>query len=96
VKRTYILNATARYFVCCAVFAADCGPTILWNRHRNDYRLQWRRGAKCQCTGDEPSVGVTNVDTNVAVVAKTNGAGVYVANNLIVGTYRVEAETPGF
>lgn len=42
------------------------------------------------------NVRVTNIDTNVAVVSKTNSAGVYVANNLIIGTYRVEAEAAGF
>jgi hypothetical protein len=42
------------------------------------------------------TVKVTNTDTNVTVDLKTNGAGVYVANNLIVGTYRVEAEASGF
>src|SRR5947209_1653438 len=41
-------------------------------------------------------VKVTNVDTNVFVVSKTNGAGVYVANNLVVGNYRVEAAASGF
>jgi len=42
------------------------------------------------------SVRVTNIDTNVTIVSKTNSAGVYVTNNLIVGTYRVEAEAAGF
>jgi len=42
------------------------------------------------------TIKVINVDTNVTVVLKTNAAGVYVANNLIVGTYRVEAEAVGF
>jgi len=42
------------------------------------------------------NVRVTNIDTNVAIVPKTNRAGVYVASNLIVGTYRVEAEAAGF
>ena len=42
------------------------------------------------------TVTVINSDTNSTVVLKTNGAGVYVANSLIVGTYRVEAESPGF
>jgi len=42
------------------------------------------------------NVKVTNVDTNVTVLSKTNGAGVYVANNLIVGTYRVQVEASGF
>src|SRR6266496_5922780 len=42
------------------------------------------------------SVKVTNVDTNVTSTLKTNRAGVYVANSLIVGTYRVEAEAAGF
>jgi hypothetical protein len=42
------------------------------------------------------AVKVTNVDTNTTAALKTNGAGVYVANNLVIGTYRVEAEAPGF
>jgi Carboxypeptidase regulatory-like domain/TonB dependent receptor-like, beta-barrel len=42
------------------------------------------------------TIKVINVDTNVTVILKTNAAGVYVANNLIVGTYRVEAEAVGF
>ncbi|PYV46334.1 MAG: hypothetical protein DMG92_18315, partial [Acidobacteria bacterium] len=42
------------------------------------------------------NVKVTNIDTNVTVALRTNSAGVYVANNLIVGTYRVEAEASGF
>ncbi len=42
------------------------------------------------------SVKVTNVDTNVTVALKTNNAGVYVANNLTVGNYRVEGEASGF
>jgi hypothetical protein len=42
------------------------------------------------------NVRVTNVNTDVTVALKTNNAGVYVANNLIVGTYRVEAEASGF
>ncbi len=42
------------------------------------------------------TVKVTNVDTNVTTTLKTNGAGVYVASSLIVGTYRVEAEAAGF
>ena len=42
------------------------------------------------------NVRVTNADTNVTVVSRTNGAGVYAANNLVVGTYRVEAEASGF
>ncbi len=41
-------------------------------------------------------VRVTNTDTNVTTTLKTNRAGVYVANSLIVGTYRVEAEAAGF
>ena len=42
------------------------------------------------------TVRVTNVDTNVTVLSKTNGAGVYVANSLIVGTYRIQVEASGF
>jgi len=42
------------------------------------------------------TVKVTNVDTNVTAALKTNGAGVYVASTLAVGTYRVEAEALGF
>lgn len=42
------------------------------------------------------NVRVTNVDTNVTMALRTNSAGVYVANNLVVGTYRVEAEAAGF
>jgi Carboxypeptidase regulatory-like domain/TonB dependent receptor len=42
------------------------------------------------------NVKVVNVNTNVMVALKTNSAGVYVASNLIVGTYRVEAEASGF
>ena len=42
------------------------------------------------------TVKVTNVDTKVTTTLKTNGAGVYVASSLIVGTYRVEAEAAGF
>ena len=41
-------------------------------------------------------VRVTNVDTNVTIVSRTNGAGVYLATSLIVGKYRVEAEASGF
>src|SRR5262249_46260504 len=42
------------------------------------------------------TVKVTNLDTNVTTTLTTNRAGVYVANGLIVGTYRVEAEASGF
>src|SRR5205814_940618 len=42
------------------------------------------------------NVRVINVNTNVTLALKTNGAGVYVASNLIAGTYRVEAEAAGF
>jgi hypothetical protein len=42
------------------------------------------------------TIKVTNVDTGVTTTLKTNGAGVYVASSLIVGTYRVEAEAAGF
>src|SRR5713226_4767691 len=42
------------------------------------------------------TVKVTNIDTNVTAALKTNGAGVYVASTLAVGTYRVEAEALGF
>jgi hypothetical protein len=42
------------------------------------------------------TIKVTNVDTGVATTLKTNGAGVYVASSLIVGTYRVEVEVAGF
>src|SRR5262249_53556381 len=42
------------------------------------------------------TVKVTNVNTNITVLSKTNGAGVYVANSLIVGTYRVQVEASGF
>jgi len=42
------------------------------------------------------TVKVTKVDTSVTIALKTNGAGVYVASNLIVGTYRVVAEAAGF
>jgi Carboxypeptidase regulatory-like domain/TonB dependent receptor len=42
------------------------------------------------------AVKVTNIDTNVTATLKTTNAGVYVANNLVVGTYRVEAEAAGF
>ena len=42
------------------------------------------------------TIKVTNVDTGVATTLKTNGAGVYVASSLIVGTYRVEAQAAGF
>src|SRR5215475_4458886 len=42
------------------------------------------------------NVRVTNVDTSVTVVSRTNSAGVYLATNLIHGKYRVEAEASGF
>src|ERR1700745_2393435 len=42
------------------------------------------------------SVNVIKVDTNVTIALRTNSAGVYTANNLVVGTYRVEAEAAGF
>jgi len=42
------------------------------------------------------TIKVTNVDTGVATTLKTNGAGVYVASSLIVGTYRVEVAVAGF
>jgi hypothetical protein len=42
------------------------------------------------------NVKVTNIDTNVTVLSRTNAAGVYVANNLIVGTYRIQVEASGF
>jgi hypothetical protein len=42
------------------------------------------------------SIRITNLNTNVVAAVKTNGAGVYTANNLVVGAYRVEAEAPGF
>jgi hypothetical protein len=42
------------------------------------------------------TIKVTNVDTGVTTALKTNGAGVYVASSLIVGTYRVAAEAAGF
>ena len=42
------------------------------------------------------SVKVTNIATNAKIAVKTSNAGVYVANNLVVGTYRVEAEAAGF
>ena len=42
------------------------------------------------------TIKVTNVDTGVATTLKTNGAGVYVASSLIVGTYRVGVEVAGF
>jgi Carboxypeptidase regulatory-like domain/TonB dependent receptor len=42
------------------------------------------------------NVTVTNLATNVTTAAKTNNSGVYLASNLIIGTYRVEADAPGF
>src|SRR5216684_4355311 len=42
------------------------------------------------------TVKVTNVATNVTIDLKTDGVGVYVANDLVVGTYRVEAQASGF
>src|SRR5581483_4005354 len=42
------------------------------------------------------TVKVTNVATNVTTTWKTNGAGVYVANSLNPGTYKVQAEAQGF
>jgi hypothetical protein len=42
------------------------------------------------------TVRVTNVDTNVVTTLKTNGSGVYVANSLNPGTYKVQAEANGF
>jgi hypothetical protein len=42
------------------------------------------------------TIKVTNVDTGVTTTLKTNGAGVYVASSLIVGTYRVEVAVAGF
>src|SRR5262245_21984788 len=41
-------------------------------------------------------VRVTNIATNVTAGLTSNGVGVYTADDLIVGTYRVEAEAPGF
>lgn len=42
------------------------------------------------------NVKVTNTNTNVTAALKTNDAGVYVANSLVVGTYRVDVEVAGF
>ena len=42
------------------------------------------------------TVTVTNVSTNVSVVLKTNGAGIYNASSLNPGVYSVKAEAPGF
>lgn len=42
------------------------------------------------------TVKVTNVATNVTTVWKTNNAGVYVANSLNPGTYKVQAAAKGF
>jgi Carboxypeptidase regulatory-like domain/TonB dependent receptor len=42
------------------------------------------------------TVKVTNVDTNVITVWKSNASGVYVANSLNPGTYKVEAVARGF
>src|SRR5205809_8046827 len=42
------------------------------------------------------TVKVTNIDTNVTVALKTNGAGVYNATSLNPGMYKVEAEAKGF
>jgi len=41
-------------------------------------------------------VKVTNTGTNVTVALTTNGAGVYNANSLNPGTYKVQAEAKGF
>ncbi len=41
-------------------------------------------------------VEATNVGTNVANRAKTNGAGQYRVDNLIPGSYKVTAKAPGF
>ena len=42
------------------------------------------------------TVKVTNVDTNVVTTLTTNGSGVYVANSLNPGNYKVQAEAKGF
>jgi hypothetical protein len=42
------------------------------------------------------TVRVSNVSTNVVVTLTTNSAGVYVANSLNPGAYKVEAEAKGF
>jgi len=42
------------------------------------------------------TVRVTNVETDVTTVWKTNSAGLYNATNLNPGTYKVEAEATGF
>src|SRR5579863_2628797 len=42
------------------------------------------------------TVVVTDVDTNVAQTAKTNGAGYYQAVDLVPGNYRVHCEASGF
>ena len=42
------------------------------------------------------TIKVTNIDTGVTSVWKTNGAGVYNATSLNPGAYRVEAEAGGF
>jgi len=42
------------------------------------------------------TVRVTNVDTDITTVWKTNSAGLYNATSLNPGTYKVEAEAKGF
>lgn len=44
----------------------------------------------------DAAVKVTNLDTNVIITVKTNGAGVYSATSLNPGRYKVEAEAQGF
>src|SRR5216683_4181676 len=44
----------------------------------------------------DASVKIININTNVIVSVKTNGAGVYSATSLNPGVYKVEAEAKGF
>ena len=41
------------------------------------------------------TVSVTNIDTGVATVATTNGAGIYSLPNLLPGSYEINASAPG-
>src|SRR5215472_8785330 len=45
---------------------------------------------------NEARVTVTNTDTNVATVLKTNESGYYDATLLVSGNYQVLVEAPGF
>jgi hypothetical protein len=57
------------------------------------------RGSVTDTTGaliPDVTVTVTNLETGVTKVLKTNGAGLYDTNSIVVGTYSVLFEHPGF